>query len=119
MRRTLTAVTSQLLSVVFCFLPAFGQQLFTPSRASVHRFGRLAGRTTEASSTGEPIPAIATPVWTPFSQLTNHTGLDGPSAVGGAPRLRPGTSPHALQIPSHGGHLALLQGLCRFHMPAC
>ena len=81
MRRTLTAVTSQLLSVVFCFLPAFGQQLFTPSRASVHRFGRLAGRTTEASSTGEPIPAIATPVWTPFSQLTNHTGLDGPSAV--------------------------------------
>jgi hypothetical protein len=26
---------------------------------------------------------------------------------GGAPRLRPGTSPHALQIPPHGGHPAL------------
>jgi hypothetical protein len=26
---------------------------------------------------------------------------------GGAPRLRPGTSPHALRIPPHGGHPAL------------
>jgi hypothetical protein len=35
---------------------------------------------------------------------------------GGAPRLRPGTSPHALRIPPHGGHPALRElqsGGCR------
>ena len=81
MRRTSLSVTLQLLSAVFFFAPVFGQQPSSPSRANLHRLGRLAGLKTEASYTGEAIPAAPTPAWTPFYQSTPHTGLGLHSAV--------------------------------------
>src|SRR6266849_2578722 len=44
----------------------------------------------------------------PYSRLDLCPTLGRPVHLrGGAPRLRPGTSPHALRIPPHGGHPAL------------